>query len=71
MKRGAREISVQQELDEEVADRLITEWKQKFGSGRRGGPAVLRQDMDVKVLGLAREKSEFPDLRTVAEALIC
>ncbi|GAA0976055.1 phage portal protein [Nocardiopsis tropica] len=64
-------ITVQQKLDEGVADRLVTKWKQKFGGGRRGEPAVLQQGMDVKVLGLDLEKLEFPDLRTIAEARIC
>ncbi|GAA1442060.1 hypothetical protein GCM10009602_18400 [Nocardiopsis tropica] len=32
---------------------------------------MLRHGMDVKALGLALEKSESSDLRTVVEALVC
>jgi HK97 family phage portal protein len=64
-------ITVQQQLDEAVADRLVTKWKQKFGGARRGEPAVLQKGMDAKVLGLDLKSLEFPDLRTISESRIC
>ncbi|MEV2277861.1 phage portal protein [Nocardiopsis sp. NPDC049922] len=64
-------ITVQQQLDEGIADRLVTKWKAKFGGSRRGEPAVLQKGMDAKVLGLDLDKLEFPDLRTIAESRIC
>lgn len=64
-------ITTQQKVDETVADRMLTRWKDKFSGSRRGEPAVLQQGMDAKVLGLKLNELEFPDLRTISESRIC
>lgn len=64
-------ITTQQKVDEQLADRLTSKWKQKFSGNKRGEPAVLQSGMDVKALGLDLQKLEFPDLRTISESRIC
>lgn len=64
-------ITTQQKVDEAVADRLSTRWRQKFSGSKRGEPAVLQAGMDVKPMGLNLDELEFPDLRTISESRIC
>lgn len=64
-------ITTQNQVDQQIADRLATRWKQKFSGSKRGEPAVLQKGMDVKALGLNPSDLEFPDLRTISETRIC
>lgn len=64
-------ITTQQQVDQDISDRLSARWKQKFSGSKRGEPAVLQKGMDVKTLGLDLNALEFPDLRTISETRIC
>jgi HK97 family phage portal protein len=64
-------VTVQDEITDELVDRLRSKWFARYGGSRRGSPAFLQAGMDVKPLGINLKDLEFPELRASSETHVC
>lgn len=64
-------ITTEAALDDNVVERMLRRWKQKFSGKKRGEPVVLQKGMDVKPISMTLRDLEFPDLRSISETRIC
>lgn len=64
-------ITTETALDDNVVERMLRRWKQKFSGKKRGEPVVLQKGMDVKPISMTLRDLEFPDLRSISETRIC
>jgi HK97 family phage portal protein len=64
-------IETEQQINQDLVDRLTVKWEERFGGNNRGRPAFLQKGMKVHTLGLDLGALEFPDLRTISESRIC
>jgi HK97 family phage portal protein len=60
-----------EEYDEDKAERLRTQWLQRYGGSNRGTPAFLEFGMNVKELGFDLQQLEIDSLRDGPDAAIC
>jgi len=58
------------EVDPEHAERLRTQWQEKYGGANRGGVGVFTGGLEVKQLSLNLQELAFEALRRVPEARI-
>lgn len=58
-------------LNEALRNRLVNQFKQKFGGEKRGEPAIITNEMDIKPIGMNITDMAFPDLRGTSESRIC
>lgn len=60
-----------EEYDEDKAERLRSQWMQRYGGSNRGTPAFLEFGMNVKELGFNLQQLEIDSLRDGLDAAIC
>ena len=65
-------ISTKSKMTNEMRDRFVADWAQRFGSENRGRPVITEMNaMDIKSLALNMNELAIRDLTDISEARIC
>jgi HK97 family phage portal protein len=64
-------VTTQERIDQDLAERLKSQWKKSFGGRSRGDPAFLQEGMSVQTLSMDMQQLAFAELRGISETRIC